>query len=144
MAIVVGLSKPNASGFGFATTSLMLGDESTDVKPLVLLGSGASPAFASASTQSLSLSFVRETLHEFVATVCVTVMDLIFSTLMKSLFNHSLGLGLRFDSGSDTNETVSFVSPTIIQRPLGNPPISPPPNCAACLSSPICVLPSIK
>src|SRR5689334_14638808 len=127
--MIVGLSKPSASGFGSATTSLKLGDDSAEVNPLVLPGSNDSPDFASASTQSPAPSFVRERLQEFVAAACVTVMVLIFSTLMKSLFNHSPGFGARLDSGSDTSDTVSFASPTIIQRPFGNPPISPPPNC---------------
>src|SRR5882762_4634854 len=104
MATVVGWSKPSASGFEPTATSLKLGDDSAELKPLVLLESRLSPGLASTSTQSLPLSFVRETAQEFVASTCVTTMDLILSTLKKSLFSHCPGFGARLDNGSDTSE----------------------------------------
>src|SRR5256885_15204745 len=102
---------PVLSGAVLVATSLKLGEESALVTLLDLAVSSCSPFLASASFHS-PFSFSRWSDQLLVALVLVTEIDFRFSTLKKSLFSHSSGLGSMLLMASETTATVFTSLPT--------------------------------
>src|SRR6266571_2000899 len=107
-----GLFKPVWSGDELVATSLKEGEERALLTQEIFPVSSCSPALTSASFHSL-VSLSRDSFQLLVALVVVTEMDLIFSTLKKSLFSHSSGFASTLAKGSETTATVWRSVPTI-------------------------------
>src|SRR5882762_4716895 len=99
------LSMPVASGVELVARSLKDGKDKALVTPLLLPVSSCSADLASASFHS-PVSDSRASFQLLVALVVVTEIDLSFSALNQSLFNHSSGFASALLKGSVTSATL--------------------------------------
>src|SRR6266566_1227189 len=107
-----GLFSPVCSGAELVATSAKEGDEKALLTHEIFPVSSCSPVLVSASFHSL-VSLSRDNFQLFVALVVVTEIDLIFSTLKKSLLSHSSGLASTLLNGSETTATLWRSFPTM-------------------------------